>query len=387
MDWYAENDAVYEARVRGFSAMTGRGKVRLETLGPTGERVSAHRRLLAPGGTLARVGSLWVGEPNRWDLVVEEGRTYEVRTRPGTAGRIALAIRGSDDTRLAEAHPTPSAPYPRLRFTVPLPPAPTEDPEAKVGPVAWRLEVVTAGGGGGTYGVRLLENPPPEPGDDAEAPSSPPTVETGRIAGPGLRFRANPGDVAFLYLPRSEPYDPHRLQVQDDVRWQTLPHDPSTAWGQRASMRTPEQAALVWFRPFVPGTFRFVEPRAKDAVLQIFSAADVPDAPLLVGTGHDPSVPARATPRKWQTIGVGVCMPGWDYLFVAVGRRRAAVSMRVTDVQDGKARIRPKQGTGATRVPGLGPSLRFKVKAPTLVRLDVKGKGWEGYALLRRAGN
>lgn len=80
-------------------------------------------------------------------------------------------------------------------------------------------------------------------------------------------------------------------------------------------------------------------------------------------------------------------MPGWDYLYVAVGRRPAPVSMRVRTVGDERLAFRPSRGLALARVAGLGPSLRFRVREPTVVRLELEGKGWEGYALLRRASN
>lgn len=370
---------MFEARIRGFSAMTGTGRVRLETLGPDGERVKAHRRLLAPGGTLARVGSLWVGDPDCWDLVVESGRRYEVRSRPGTAGRIALAVVAPGGHVLAEAVPTPEAPFPTLGFQVP---EPAEGEEA----AGLVLEVRSADGGGGTYGVRLHRDARP-PGNAPARSGAPSGVETGPQDGEPLGFHANPGDLAVLYVPRSHPYASHALQERTpEGNWVRLAVDDVSLGGQRASMRTPEKAALVWFRPFRPGTYRFMESDPSQAVLGIYPAEEVPEAPLLIGTGLDPSIPARGT-STWRAIGVGVCMPGWDYLFVAVGRRRAAVRMRVRDVETDAGATRVRRGSGLTRVAGLGPSLRFRVSKPTLVRLEVKGKGWTGHALLRRAGN
>lgn len=378
--WDAEMDGVLEAHVRGFSAFTGRGRLRLETLGPDDRPVAAHRRMLAPGGTLARVGSLWVGEPNRWELVVRPGRTYEVRSRPGTAGRIALAVVGPDGFVLASAAPDTHDPYPTLRFETP----PPGEGDA---PVPLRLEVRSVDGGGGTYGVRLVEDPPPPGGVDAPAPpTEAPTPPTGRLPGVPLAFHAHPGDLALLYLPRSHPYDPHHLQWRrPDGRWATLPYDLGIQ-GERASMRTPENAALVWFRTFRAGTYRFVEPRARDAVLKLYPADDVPAAPALLGTGLDPRVSAHGG-SGWQTIGLGVCMPGWDYLFVAVGRRRAAVEMRVVGVGEDAEALHTKHGFGPTRAPGLGPTFRFEVRRPMLVRLEVRGRLWVGHAMLGRAAD
>jgi hypothetical protein len=381
--WDAEVDGVLEARIRGFSAMTGKGRVRLETLGPDDEPVRAHRRMLAPGGLLAKVGSLWVGEPNRWELVVRPGKTYEVRSRPGTAGRIALAVVGPEDFVIASSKPTADRPYPMVRFDVPTP------VEGEPPMPLW-LEVASVDGSGGTYGVRLVADPP-RPREDEEsttgAPPSAPPHPTGPVQGARLTFRANPGDLAVLYLPRSHPFNPHYLQRRTAAgKWETLPHDRVALYGERASMRTPERAALLWFRPFRAGTFRFWEPRAKDAILKVYPAAEVPAAPALLGTGLDPRVSAHGG-SKWRTIGLAVCMPGWDYLFVAVGRRKAAVSMRVVEVGEGAKSLRVKRGLGPTRAPGLGPSLRFRVSAPTLIRLEVRGRKWIGHAMLGRAAS
>jgi hypothetical protein len=377
--WDAEDDGVYEARVRGFSALTGRGRLRLQTLGPDGEPVGAHRRMLAPGGTLARVGALWVGEPNRWELVVSPGRTYEVRSRPGTAGRIALSVIGPDGFVLASAGPDTRRPYPTVRFEVPG----AVEGEA---PVPLRLEVTSVDGSGGTYGVRLVESPSRAGGDDASIagvdPELPPP--TGLVEGAPLTFHAHPGDLALLYVPRSHATNGHPLQRRlPDGRWRPLPQDAVGLFGERASMRTPEQQALVWFRPFQPGTYRFLEPRPRDAVLRVYPAARIPAVPALVGTGLDPRVSAHGG-VAWRPIGLGVCIPGMDYLFVAVGRRQASVGMRVVEVGDGKA-LRTKRGLGPTRAPGLGPTFRFRVTEPTLVRLEVRGRDWVGHAMIGRA--
>jgi len=379
--WDAEMDGVLEARVRGFSAMTGRGRLKLETLGPDDEPVTEHRRLLAPGGTLARVGSLWVGEPNRWELVVRPGRTYEVRSRPGTAGRIALAVVGEDGFELASATPDTHAPYPTLRFETPPPPEGGPAPPL-------HLEVRSVDGGGGTYGVRLVEDPSGSGSADAAmaGPVDVPVPPLGPLEGVPLAFHAHPGDFALLFLPHSSPWNAHTLQRRTpEGRWMTLPHDPGL-FGERASMRTPENAALVWFRPFRAGTYRFAEPRPGQAILKLYRADEVPAAPALLGTGLDPQVSAHGG-GTWRTIGLGVCMPGWDYLFVAVGRRRASVSMRVIGVGADADALHTKRGFGPTRAPGLGPTFRFEVREPVLVRLEVQGRLWVGHAMLGRAAD
>ena len=384
--WFAEDDVVLEAKVRGFSAMVGKGRLILETLGPRGERVAAHRRLLAPGGTLAQVGALWVDEPNLWDLVLEPGRPYEVRSRPGTAGPISLAVLGPADAVLASASPTPDLPYPSLRFTAPG--------GSDGSPPTLRLEVRALDGGGGTYGVRLHADPPALPDPPPAVPPaipprpSPPAAchprashrrPPGRSAagaGRAARLPAGPGDLAFLHLPRSDAYDPHWVQRLDGDRWTTLATDGTSVDGRRATMRTPEGAALAWFRPGRTGIYRFVEPPGSGAVLQVVPAAQVPAAPLLIGTGMDPSVPARGT-SQWRAIGAGVRMPGWDYLYVAVGRRPGSVGMRVKEVGEPTGAVRSKTDGGLGWVRGLGPSYRFRVTRPVLVRPGGEGRGLE----------
>jgi hypothetical protein len=375
LTWYAELDGAYEARIRGFSAGTGRGRLRLETIGPDGRHVAAHRRILAPGNTLAQVGDLVIGFPNRWDLVVEPGRTYEVVTLPGTAGRIAYAVKDAEGV-LAEALPRPGAPYPSLRFTVPA-------SDGGAGAPGLRLEVRGMDSGGGTYGVRLTADPPARREGEGDPPEELPRE---RLDDVPLGFTANAGDVAVLFLPNSSPYNTHPLFMEREGAWTRLPGDAITVHGARGSMRTPENAALVWFRPYAAGAYRFSEPDARQAVLEIYPADDVQGAPLLLGTDLDPSVRARGGSR-WRAIGLGVCMPGWDYLFVAVGNRVRRLGMRVRDLDGGTVARRSNDPFLQTEVAGMGPSLRFRVRAPMLVRLELSGRGWEGYALLRRASN
>jgi hypothetical protein len=150
-------------------------------------------------------------------------------------------------------------------------------------------------------------------------------------------------------------------------------------------MRTPEEAALVWFRAYRPGTYRFVEPEDAGAEVRLFSAEVARGAPLLLGTGLDPTVRARGG-TSWRTIGLAVAMPGWDYLFVAAGGT-GSPGMRVRDAAGGVLADRTERGVSPTAVAGVGPSLRFRVREPGLVRLELKGRGWQGYALLRRASN
>jgi hypothetical protein len=371
IEWYADLDGAFEARVKGFSAHTGRARLRLETLGPDGEPVAAHRRFLATTTALAQHGDLAIGEPDRWDLVVVPGRAYRLTTQPGSAGRVSLRVVGAAGV-LAEAGPTVGAPYPTLPFLVP------ED--AAVLPL--RLEVRGLDSGGGTYAVRLADLPP---GPWPEPPPEPPAVERGLVPGAPLVVRLGAGDVAVLFVPSSHPMNPHGISLERDGRWEPLSPDPVSVLGARASMRTPEDAALCWFRAYAPGTYRFEEPRPEEAVVSVHPAEVVTGAPLLLGTEVDALVRAKGG-SEWRAIGLGVCMPGWDYLFVAVGPRQS-LDMRVRDADGAMLASRGTRGVALTHVAGMGPSLRFRMKAPGLVRLEVKGRGWEGYGLLRRASN
>lgn len=372
LDWYAESDGAYEARVSGFSAHTGRARIRFQTIGPAGKPVSSHERILAPGGTLAQVGELWIGEENRWALRVRAGHTYEIRTRPGTAGPVLLEVLDGEGRTLAEAGPTVVTPYPWVRFALPD------------GLSVDDIELVVRGlrGGGGTYGVRLAEDPQLlSPPDEVE----PSPVEAGLVEGEPLTFRANPGDVALLFVETSSPFAPHTLVALEDGVWKPVGVEMVSPWGERASMRTPENAAVVWFRAHRPGTYRFLEPSGAKATLEVATADRLGGAPLLIGTGLDPEVPARAA-SGWKTVGVGVCMPGWDYLYVAVGTHAGGgVGMRVQDL-DGKT-VRQRDAATGGSVRGMGPSLRFQVEGPMFVHLQVRGARWQGFGLLRRASN
>ena len=164
-----------------------------ETLGPDGSPVAIHRRLLAPGGTLAQVGALWVDEANLWELVVEPGRAYQVRTRPGTAGPICLAVRRPEGEVIASTGPTPDLPYPTLSFDVPAVPA----GEIPAGPPAGGAR---ARRGRGTYGVRLHEGAAPPVDGDPPAPAAPAPEIPGAPPGP-----AAPGRLAFRRMPATWP--------------------------------------------------------------------------------------------------------------------------------------------------------------------------------------
>jgi hypothetical protein len=61
--------------------------------------------------------------------------------------------------------------------------------------------------------------------------------------------------------------------------------------------------------------------------------------------------------------------------------------MRVVALDGTVLAARAASDPARTEVPGMGPSLRFRVKEPTLARLEVSGRGWRGYGVLRRASN
>jgi hypothetical protein len=245
--------------------------------------------------------------------------------------------------------------------------------------------VRAVGGGGGTYGVRL-DLVSPTAGEPEAAPV-PASVERGPVPGVPHAVRANAGDVLLVYVPKTSAYDPHELQVRRDDAWVSVPREAISEHGERAAVRTPEDAAIVGFRPQVPGEFRYVPIAPEPApVLRVYPAEEAGGAPLLLGTGLDPQVLARSA-SAWRTIGIGLVMPGFDYLFVAAGSGPRDLGMRVRALSGAVAAQRGGGSFAPTEVAGVGPSLRFRVKEPQAVRLEVRGSGWRGYALLRRASN
>jgi hypothetical protein len=324
---------------------------------------------------------------------VRPGRSYEVRSTVGTAGRIVLSVRSPDGAVLASSEADPR-PFPVLAFAVPdaPPPAPSPaSPSPSPPPRAPRppspvLVVRGVGGAGGTYGVRLVETPRREPdGEPAAAPPAP--VQTGPIPDVPLGFRANPGDVAMLFLPSAHRHDPHVLEAREGDAWVPVPREGVSIHGERAAAHMASGTdALVVFRAHRAGEYRFVTavPSA-EPVLRVHPAERAGGAPILLGTNLDPTVLARARPG-YRTIGLGVAVAGRDYLFVAAGGGVRDLALRVVGM-DGK--VIAQRGTGmlASQVPGVGPSMRFRLREPAVVRLEVSGSAWRGYAMLRQASN
>lgn len=390
-EWDAEGTSVGRAEVQGFSALTGSAVVRLETLGPDGVPALVPRPWIAPGGERGRVGDLLLGESERWDLVVEPGRAYEVEPLRGTAAGVSLAVLPAVGGPALAVGTRPWLPFDALRFRIPAstppgPPAPIPGPLGPPAPATlpWVLEVRGLDGGGGTYGLRLTKLP-----EDAvlepmlRAP--PPAVTRDLLSGEPLGFRLNAGDVAVLYVPAGAgAIAGTALAAQVEGVWVPLgPDAPS------ATMRTPEGQHLAWFRAEQPGTYRFgLASAAGPAPTRpiLVPAREIAGAPLLIAVTGDPGVRARLS-AAWQTIAVGVVMPGFDYLYVAEGAPSEGVAMRVSGL-DGKALAsRPASGEALTYAQGYGPSLRFRVKAPGVVRLEARGGRQLVRALLRRASN
>jgi hypothetical protein len=378
--WQAERDAVLELAVTGFSAETGNGRVMLQTLDAAGRPTGAHRRFLAVGGARASVGELLVGEANRWELVVEPGRAYEIEPTRGSAGRVRLTVLDGSGARLADSAAGGGAwvARPPVRFRVPEPPA---DPQGKAAPAPPVLEVRSLLGGGGTYGLRMRLLGPEEHVQGAEA-QPPPDVERGPVEGQAQAFRAGPGDVAVLYVRRS-PDRTQIVQVRRGDAWLQLDD-----MGLGGSARSQENALVVWFQPYYPGTYRFLPVPAPPPVpgrLLLYDRAALGSAPIHMGTGVDPRVRARLR-ASWRLVALGICMPGWDYLFVCVGGPDRGIAMRVCD-DHGKP-LHTRSAAAETISPGLGPSLRFRVREPGVYRLEARcGRPLVVRPLLRRASN
>jgi hypothetical protein len=146
---------------------------------------------------------------------------------------------------------------------------------------------------------------------------------------------------------------------------------------------------MVWFRPYYPGTYRFVDPMGGEGGGQRFllDRAGLGGVPIHLGTGLDPQVKVRLG-SKWEPVGVGCCMPGWDYLYVLVDGPDSGIGMRIL-TEEGKVLVtRTLSAAGAPVAPGYGPSLRFRAPRPGPYRLEAKGPSrWVVKPLLRRASN
>lgn len=375
--WDAERDAMLEARVTGFSAQTGNGSILLETLDLADRKTKAHRRFLGETpGESARVGELLVGEANRWRLVVEPGSAYVITPTRGSAGRVRLVVLGWDGEPLADSATGGSAwiAMPPVRFRVPPKPE-----DAKLDPP--RLEVRSLLEGGGTYGVRMRKLT--EDADVAPAEITPAArVERGAVEGQPETFRAGPGDVAVLYVPNA-PGRSRVVEMQRGEHWVRVED-----MGLGSSARSQEDALLVWFQPYYPGTYRFRDPRggaAGGTTLMLHDRASLGSAPIHLGTGADPTPRARLS-SSWRLVGLGICMPGWDYLLVCVHGPDSGIAMRVVGA-DGRT-IETRSAAGRTISPGLGPSLRFRVPAAGVYRLEAKSRRRHVVRpLLRRAAD
>jgi hypothetical protein len=393
--WYAERDALLEARVRGFSAMTGDGRIRFEALDAGGTPIGRHRRYLALTDAVARVGELLVGEPNTWELVVEQGAGYEITPTSGTAGRVRVQVLDWSDEVIADSEKTGVSwlARPPLRFRVPARPAADENdgpPPAKKRPKkgaarrAPSMRAVVRGvfDGGGTYGLKLRRL---ADGEDVELPTvdAAAPVERGAVKGEAHAFRAGPGDLAMIYSGHS-PDVGFMVQVLRGERWVGALED----IGRGNAARSPEDALTRWFQPWYPGTYRFVPvPMAPREEPQLFlmDRADLGGAPIHMGTGSDPTPRARIH-GTWRLVALGVVMPGKDYLFVCVHAPDRGVAMRVRN-QAGKVLVTRPAGAD-TISPGLGPSLRFKVARPGIYRLEARSTRRRTIRpLLRRASN
>jgi hypothetical protein len=191
--------------------------------------------------------------------------------------------------------------------------------------------------GGGTYGLRMRRL---EEGQGVEAPAVEPAapVERGVLAGQPGAFQAGPGDLAVLFVPLS-PVGTQVVQVRRGERWVQLEDV-----GRGGSARSQENALLVWFQPYYPGTYRFLPvpaPPPSDPELLLLERASLGGAPIHMGTGVDPTVRARLA-SGWTQVALGVCMPGWDYLLVCVGAPEQGVAMRVRDARGTRSAPAPR---------------------------------------------
>lgn len=392
--WYAERDALLVARIKGFSASTGDGRVRLEVLGPDDEPIGRHRRYLGITGDRALVGEMLVGEHNLWYLVVEEGRAYEITPTTGSAGRVRLRVLDWSDEVIADSEKGGIAwvARPPLRFRVPPRPAvdadggdPKKRKRKKKEP-AMRLDVRGVFDGGGTYGVTMRALGEDE-AVETPAVTPPAGLERGAVEGEVATFHAGPGDLAMVYVGHA-PEINQIVQVKRGDAWVRIDRIGRDDVGRGNSARSPEDALTAWFQPYYPGTYRFVSfPVRPPSTPQLFlmDRAALGGAPIHMGTGSDPTPRARLH-KKWRLVGLGVVMPGQDYLFVCVHGPDQGVAMRVRSAR-GKT-IRTRAASGQTISPGLGPSLRFKVSEPGIYRLEAKSaRPRVVRPLLRRASN
>gem|GEM_PF-3957076 len=389
--WDAEGTRLVFAEVSGFSAMTGTARLRVESLGPDGAPQQRPEPWLGVTAESARMGDLMLGESERWPLVVLPGRAYLIEPTRGSAHGVLLRVVGSDGVELARGQ-RPWLPFDELRVRMPPePPLPPESPAGSPPPEILLagpplLEIRGLAGSGGTFGLRLTLLPEDAPLLAPPAEPLPP-VERGLLVGEPLGFRIHPGDVALLFSPQG-PGAPAAASVEWQVgaSWEALGSEVTVG-----NLRSQEGAHAACLRAEQPGTYRFVPfpvGSAANARPLLFAGDELGGAPLLLGLLTDPRVRAKIG-AAWRTVGLAVVVPGFDYLFVAEGAPGGGVAMRVRGPDGKTLASRPAHGEALTFAAGLGPSLRFRAAAMTLLRLEVqvKGKGQTLLALLRRASN
>lgn len=374
--WDAPEDVVAEIRVGGFSAGTGKGKVKLESVDWSGRPAKPHQRFLGPAPPDGdfRVGDLLLGETNEWELVVEPGTAYEVRTSKGSAGAVRLRVLRGKDTEVAhsDAWRQAGVHFPTLRFRVP-PGAPDDDP------VSHRLVVEGAWSSAGTYGVRM-QALGPEQSVEPEILAPIPEVTRGPVEGQPLTFTLDEGDMAVLWVPEANPLHHRRVQMQLRGTWVLADGRDARSGrhGDFASGRRPGRGHFYSFRPYQPGTYRFTgggrrlpSPDAGET-LKLYPRDVLGPAPVHMGTNMDPTDKAR-TASRWAPVGLGICVPGVTYLFVCRGAPDAGVGMRVRTLEGETLATRRAVGGAWPTAPGYGPSMRFRVPEPMVVRLEAKG--------------
>jgi hypothetical protein len=388
-EWEAEGTRLVVVDVGGFSAMTGTARLKVEGVDAEGRAQRKPEPWLGPTGERARVGDLVLGEVERWPLVLEAGRAYELETLRGEAHGVLLRVLDAQGQEVAKSL-RPWIAYDVLRFRLPeapraLPPVPGAPPAPPPTPGGRpTLEVRGLGGCGGTYGLRLTALPDDEP--LVLPPSQPaPPVTRGALAGEAQGFQANPGDVALLFSPRGPDVMSSAVVEQRlGAAWQALPPDAPVG-----TLRSQEGDHITVVRVETSGAYRFVPFPAGSAAAarpRVFAAEHGGGAPLLLGLSSDPRVRAKVT-TAWRTIAVAVPVPGFDYLFAGEGAPEAGMAMRVRTLDGAVLASRPATGEALTMSPGIGPTLRFRVREVGLLLLEVRGSAPLVRPLLRRAGN
>jgi hypothetical protein len=198
-----------------------------------------------------------------------------------------------------------------------------------------------------------------------------------------LTFTLGEGDMAVLWIPEGHPMPQRAVYMQLRGTW--IPAEARVTGegdlGQIARGRRPGAGNFQSFRPYQPGTYRFASLRGRVAAapetLRLYTRETLGPPPVHMGTASDPSSRARLT-RRWEPIGLGICVPGITYLFVTTGAH-TDVAMRVRTLEGETFATR----RGAPVAPGYGPSMRFQVPEPMVVRLEAKGGRRTVAALLR----